>query len=428
MTDNSDTKPKFHVFLDEAASYIGGNDNLKERLRAIQGVPNVIYEIRGDKVFVFDALVDLTIMASREKGEDLDDSEVLALIKQAELTPIEAVEKYGVCPTQFRPERLSSGGYRIVHRPLNAVLPGPYENHTDLNKALATLLMGRNIDGKGETEYRGQPLTLIDPLSLVKTEDVPAYGAFIQSNLKPYLNLGSVHHVAGFEPMSKELFDAASEQERAWAFSDLSAREVARGRLAKAWPSLKNRVVDTANTAYSQATHLTADEIEEVAALRRFYPELVDVHAYAVLQSISDYHSCELGIRSTGADGREEEFLFYLIGKATAGAEVKYSIAAHGERVSYFIIQGKTLSAAIENASRCTAYDKALSRLCSNLAKASRFLKEETEKNSKQGPRVSTISDIFREGREYNAGAFAIDLEAGEMKAGDQPGQEGHRS
>lgn len=58
-------------------------------IATIQGVPNITYDVRGDRVFVFDALVDLPIIASREKGKDLDDAEILALLPQAELTPIE---------------------------------------------------------------------------------------------------------------------------------------------------------------------------------------------------------------------------------------------------------------------------------------------------------------------------------------------------
>ena len=404
MTDTTETNPKFNIFLDEAASYIGGNDHLKERIRKIDGAPNVTYKVRGDKVFVFDALVDLVIMASREKGEDLDDSEVLALIKQAELTPFEAVERYGVWPSQYKPERLSKGGYRIVHWPLNSVLPGVYEDDVALNNALARLLMGGTIEGHAKSEYRGQPLDLIDPLAMTKTDDVPTYGAVIRDNLKPYLSLGSLSYVEGFEPISKELFDAAAEQERTWAWADLSARAYARELLAKAWPILQSKVVDTVNTAYSEANHLTSDELEEIAALRRFYPELKEVHAYAVLQSMSDYHSVEVGIRSSGVYEREQEFLFYLIGKTTADAGVKYSIAAHGERVAYFLIKGRPLPTAMQKASECTAYSLELGLLCSNLAKACRFLKEDAQSNVQQGSTVSTLGDLLREGRKYNTG------------------------
>ena len=404
MTETSDTKPKFHVFLDEAASYFGGNDSLKERLRTIQGVPNITYDVRSDKVFVFDALVDLVIMASREKGKDLDDAEILALLPQAELTPIEAVERYGVWPSQYKPERLSKGGYRIVHWPLNSVLPGVYEDHATLNNALARLLVGGKIEGNAKTEYRGQPLDLIDPLAMTKVDDVPTYGAVIRDNLKPYLSLGSLSYVEGFEPISKELFDAAAEQEKTWALADLSARAYARELFAKVWPILQNKVVDIVNTAYSEATHLTADELDEITALRRFYPELKEIHAYAVLQSLSDYHSVELGIRSTGAYEREQEFLFYLMGKATANAGVKYAIAAHGERVAYFLIKGRLLPTAMQKASECTAYSRDLGLLCSNLAKACRFLKEDAQSNVQQGSKVSTLSDLYREGRKYNAG------------------------
>lgn len=414
MTDTTETNPKFNIFLDEAASFIGENDNLKERLRAIQGVPNITYEIRGDRVFVFNALADLTIIASREKGKDLDDAEVLALMPQAQLTPIEAVERYGVWPSQYKPERLPEGGYKIVHWRLNATLPGVYESHTELNNALAKLLMGKKVEGEGETDYRGQALTLVEPLSLSKTEDVPVYGAPARSDLKPYLNLGSIAHVDGFDPISKELFDAAAEQEKTWTLADLSARARARDLLAKAWPILENKVVDTTNTAYSEASHLTTDELEEIAALRRFYPELKEVHAYAVLQSFSDYHSVELGIRSTGVYEREQEFLFYLIGKATASAEVKYSIAAHGERVAYFLIKGEKMPIAIEKASQCTAYDRELSRLCSNLAKACLFLKEDAQSTAQKGSPVSTIGDLFREGRKYNVKPYVYDSATGE--------------
>ena len=154
--------------------------------------------------------------------------------------------------------------------------------------------------------------------------------------------------------------------------------------------------------------------IEEIAALRRFYPELKEVHAYAALQSFSDYHSVELGIRSTGVYEREQEFLFYLIGKATASAEVKYSIAAHGERVAYFLIKGEKMPIAIEKASRCTAYDRELSRLCSNLAKACLFLKEDAQSTAQKGSPVSTIGDLFREGRKYNVKPYVYDSATGE--------------
>lgn len=153
------------VILDEFGYYFGGrNDNLKEDLRKIDGVPNATYLVKGRQVFVFDKLVQLV-----EEHRKLQPGLPLAdlarnLIAEATVSADEAVDTWGVVPEPYELADHSASGLMIRHRPFNARLPGTFQSKDGARDAFANLLLGGIQSGNGDFTYRGQPMTLCDPL------------------------------------------------------------------------------------------------------------------------------------------------------------------------------------------------------------------------------------------------------------------------
>ncbi len=89
---SNEDKPPI-VFFDEAGYYFGGqNDNLKEDLRKIEGVPNAAYLVKNGQVFVFDKLVQL-VNEKREHHSGLPLADLArSLIVTATVSAKEAVE------------------------------------------------------------------------------------------------------------------------------------------------------------------------------------------------------------------------------------------------------------------------------------------------------------------------------------------------
>lgn len=84
-TDTSaEPKPPFFAVFDEMGYYMANsNDDVKEALRELPGVPNAQYLVEGKKVFVFEKLVQLVSVSGRGADGRPDAALVAGLLPQA---------------------------------------------------------------------------------------------------------------------------------------------------------------------------------------------------------------------------------------------------------------------------------------------------------------------------------------------------------
>eukprot|EP01132_Coremiostelium_polycephalum_P020763 gene20763-24669_t len=230
------TEPLRMLFVDEYSNFLGGlNDTLKEELRKVSGVPNATYLVNDGKVFVFDKLVHLVKERQKEQphaqlqemARSLTVEELaLSLIAEATVSAKEAVEAWGVVPVPYQTETLAAmdtatlesraTGRLILHRPFNARMPGDFQEEGDVKAAFANLLVGGVLPGSGDFTYRGQPMTLRDPLDLALLPARPEIPEGPAAEGWVYTALGNVEFEAGFEPVSEVMFNAVKETEAKW--------------------------------------------------------------------------------------------------------------------------------------------------------------------------------------------------------------------
>lgn len=397
----ADGSPK--IVLDEFGYYFGASDQIKQMIRDVEGIPNLSYRVEGEKVFVFSFLVDLVSKASRDKGSMLSDDDVRALLPLAYLSPIEAVTRYGIKPSQYKIRIVLENSYVIEHEPFNARLPGVYESKEMLNEAIAKLLVGETVSGPGDFDYKGQPMVLLEPLKLQSDIEALTYGYDALDSGAYYCHLKPDAFEPGFSPLTPELYKATLDMEWSWAVDEPCAFAKLNERFEAAWESLSGMVLNMLNKGDSSDAELDGEDQEILLSVLQFYPELAKIRPEKVVGYFSDFQCNVLHLRRAEAYFREKDFIFYLVARAF-GADSKRDseIPRFGQRIMYFVQQGHEIGAAADLARKYTRYSINLSSLCWRISKAIYFLKEEKEKSVLEGDPIVTFADMMLAGRKYN--------------------------
>lgn len=146
--------------LDEFHNFHMSDDVLRERLRSIDGIPAVSYQVNGENVFVFEKLVQLV----KQNGHNLESA--LALVPKATMTAAEAIEAWSVFPEPYSRETNTIDHSQAIYHPyLNAYLPRKYPDRESCNADAARLLLGNPVEGEGDFVYRGQSMVLRQPFT-----------------------------------------------------------------------------------------------------------------------------------------------------------------------------------------------------------------------------------------------------------------------
>ena len=384
------------VFSDEAAYYFGGNnDGLKEDLRKIEGVPNATYLVDNGQVFVFDKLVQLVDEHRKHQSDLLLAELARSLIAEATVSADKAVETYGVVPEPYEMVESPTGGLRIRHRPFNALLPESYQTKAAVRNAFANILLGNVQSGNGDFAYRGQPLTLCDPLDTALLPLRPVIQCAEEPENLAYAALRSVAYEPGFEPVSKALFDDVKQREAAWKNDSTRAARYAQDHAAGLWAR--------AATLRLEALDDPTDEVpeyaqEDFAELRPLYPEL-PMLSDGALYAWFDAYQVECHYINGWTANRDGGFLFYLLGKI-AGRQYEQDTAKEvGQWVTYGLLRGDVLDVALTFGRAAALYDNAISRLARRIADAMRFLAEDNNTTDQRGPAITTMTDMFHMSR-----------------------------
>lgn len=423
---NAKTERRWVLVVDEFSSYFGAqNDRLKEELRAVEGVPNAAYLVKDGAVFVFDKLVQLVKERQKEQphaqlqemARSLTVEELaLSLIAEATVSAKEAVEDWGVVPVPYQTKTFATmytaaleapaTGCIILHRPFNARLPGDYQDEGDVQAAFANLLVGGVLPGSGDFTYRGQPMTLREPLDLALLPARPE----IQEAAEPagwvYTALGNVEFEAGFEPVSEVMFNATKETEAKWRGDIARAAKYAQDRADDVWAMAANLHLEALNDPSDEVPGEYGQN--ELTQLRSLYPEL-SMLSDGSLYSQFDVFQMECRFINGWSANRDDDFLFYLLGKVADRKNDHDTAKEVGEWVADALLHGKALDDALEFGRSADRYNQAIGKLAHRIADAMRFLAGDKNEADLRGRPITTMGDTMRLGRKFNAGSVVVE-------------------
>lgn len=387
------------VVLDEMGYYLGRpDDDLREDLRVIDGVPNATYLVKAGQVFVFDKLVQL-VNKHREAKPDLPLADLArSLIVEATVSAKEAVETWRIVPECFETAESPASGLMIRHRPFDARLPGTFQSESDVKHAFANLLLGGVQSGDGDFAYKGQPMTLCDPLDTALLPVRPAIQSVNEPENLGYTALGSVTYESGFEPVSEALFDDVKEREASWKNDSTRAARFAQANAATIWAAASTLRLESLDDPTDEVPEYGHDDFAE---LRPLYPEL-SMLSDGSLYTWFDVYQCECCYINGWTANRDDNFLFYLLGKVAGRQHEQEAAKEVGQWSAYALLRGDSLDDALTFGQAAALYDDAISRLARRIADAMRFLVEDKKATGLHGGSVTTMMDMVRLGRKSN--------------------------
>lgn len=401
------------VVLDEFGYYFGGLDEgVKEELRVIDGVPNASYLVKDGRVFVFDKLVQL-VKENRMRQPELPLADLArSLIADATVTAKEAVEAWGVVPEPYEMVEHPANGLMIRHRPFNARLPGVFESKADVQEAFARLLVGGVHPGSGDFVYKGQRMTLCDPIDMSLLPPRPAFHHLEGPDCSGYAALGNVAYESGFEPVSEALFDDAKAREAAWKCDAAQAARYANAHVADLWSRTATLQLAVLNDSNYEVPEYGQDDM---AKLRLLYPELSMLSDGALYAWFDEYQTEVFFINGWTAC-REEAFLFYLLGKLAGHQHEQDAAIEAGKWAGYAVLRGDAPSEAFAFGRAAVLYSSAISRMARWIADAMQFVAEDRKATALQGAAITTMTDFFRLGRKYAVKPVLFEQEAADFR------------
>ncbi|MGS0567119.1 hypothetical protein [Xanthomonas oryzae] len=389
-TDRTETHAGLPVIMDELGDYLGfGNENIQEDLIKIEGLPNVTYLVKDEQVFVLGKLVQLV-----EEHQKLESDLPLAdlarsLIAEATVSAKEAVEKWDVVPEPYEIAKHPTSGFMIRHRPFNALLPGVFKSKSDVQAAFANLLIGGIQAGNGNCAYRGQPMTLCDPLDITLLPPRPVIQCLERRENLSYTALGHLAYEPGFGPISEALFDDVKELEAAWKNDSTQATRYAKEHVADIWTRAATLRLETLD----DQTEVPEYGQEDFAELRPLYPEL-SMLSDGSLYTWFDVYQCECLYINGWTANRDDDFLFYLLGKVAGRQHEQETAKEVGQWVAYALLRGDSLDDALAFGLAANLYDSAISRLARRISDVMRFITEDKKTTGLHGPAITTMREI----------------------------------
>jgi len=389
----------FH-FHDEMGYYLHKpNEELKEALRDIEGVPNATYVVKAGRVFVFEKLVKLVVENAALVGRGTSDSplqrdDVVSLVKDAWVSPEAAVEEWGIVPEPYvlKLDKVA-GRWVIWHQPFNALVPGIFESQDTAKKVLAKLLVGTAVEGDGQFSYGGQPLTLRAPLAVTSLPERPVFPSLDSTaSSHAYKRLTGVEFESGFSPVSQALFEQVKELESLWEDDRVHACADASRRADAMWRMVKDLPLTALDDPTDVVPEYGRSDFEELQPL---YPELSMLSAGS-LYSWFDVYQLDCCHLSGWTACRDDSFLFYLLGNLVDEQFDGETAAEVGQLVAFALLRGDSLEEASSFGRRCDAYADALRFISARVADAMRFLTKDKTAVDLRGSPISTTADFFR--------------------------------
>ncbi|WP_251859393.1 HNH endonuclease [Escherichia coli] len=293
--------------LDEFHNFHMSDDVLRERLRSIDGIPAVSYQVNGENVFVFEKLVQLV----KQNGHNLESA--LALVPKATMTAAEAIEAWSVFPEPYSRETNTIDHSQAIYHPyLNAYLPRKYPDRESCNADAARLLLGNPVEGEGDFVYRGQSMVLRQPFTLDRLPPRPEWDVPVSEDASAYTHLWNTDFVSGFAPVTESLFNGIKSAE--WEWNHAIAATYAYMGNPECISSLWSRAGEFGLEQLElKSWDVDEQDPEHYQQFQALYPEL-SMLSPAIIQKAYDEYCESMWENPERCDG----FLYHLIGSTVS--------------------------------------------------------------------------------------------------------------
>lgn len=391
------------MIIDEAHYFFGniaGDDDIKECIRSIDGVPNADYKVfDSDNVFVFKKLLELV----KESGVTTNtpeafDNAALSLVPKAIMSPIDAVSNFGVIPKYLK-VKISNGGSVLHHKYFHATIPAIFSSKNELDEAIATLLLGGDIHAQDtdiDFVYKNQGYKFEGTLSVPDDVVKPHFGFLKNAGVEN--NPVNITFVEGFPLLSKELFNTSKLTIENWENDVEQVRAYTDTHIDKLWTRTAEFGFDKLNNKNDVLSD--EDDVKFAETLQKIYPELSMLSA-ATLKNLYDsfygdefYGSCEEPYRN-------EDFVLYLLGQLK-GDNKNFTVVKTGQFIGHELLRDKGMSDALDFLDYVIKYDTVIREVKETISDIVLFLAGEEHFNAGIGSEITTFSDMARIMRKYN--------------------------
>ncbi|MEI9603781.1 hypothetical protein V5053_15995 [Enterobacter hormaechei] len=378
--------------MDEFHNHHMNDDVIRERLRSIDGIPGVSYQVYGDNVFVFEKLVQLV----KQNGHNL--ATALDLVPQATMTASEAIEEWSVFPAPYSREINNTDHSQAIYHPyFNAYLPRKYPDRDACNADATRLLLGNPVEGEGDFVYRGQSMILRQPFTLDRLPPRPEWDVPVYENPGAYTHLWNTDFVSGFAPVSESLFNEVKSAEWEWNHA-IAATCAYMGNpecFASLWPRAGEFGLEQLELKSSDVDELAPEYHQQFQAI---YPELSMLSPAAIQRAYDEY--CEsMWEYPERCDG----FLYHLIGSTVSSNVSRDNPEKTGRLIAHAWLTGASVEDAYRFGSEAQQFDTALSGLAYQVSVAMKFVAGDSAAAGNEGHPISTLSDTFRQMRKVSS-------------------------
>lgn len=382
-SDQNANRGNYLSMLDESRLLFRPNYFVQELLQ-VPGVPNTTYCVENNQVFVFAALHRQVETMLRADPTAAISKVALLALPNAWVEAKEAVEQFDIVPIPYKRIELE-GRLAIMHEPFNAVLPPRFETQSSRSAAIARLLLGKVLAGSGEFEFRGQPMTMLEPLDLNLLPPAPEVNilesenqvlTYYQASIH-YSCLGNTEYIPGFPLLDSQAFSAIRATEISWVGANMSIIGLVYDEVSYIWQKITHVLLNwkLLNIDYG----IPNSEVKNLDQLRNAYPELASLSDEALYCSFDSYQLDCCGVLDWSPN-REDGFIFYLLGLLCIGEQANSEDAKKaGKFVAYKLLHN-TVPSVLEQGKILFDYHTALHNLVWRTRKIIDFLRS-TEPN-----------------------------------------------
>lgn len=395
---------QFIPILDEYGYYAFNglaHDALREVLREREGIPNAVYQVEGDLVFVFEKLVKL-VVEQQPQATELPPAELtalaLSLLPNAYVTPAEAVQHWSILPRHYGLLKLPSGEVKIKHNGFGAVIPGEFATEEAAQPVLITLLMGGIQPGSGDFVYQGQAFTWCSPVEMGSLPEQPVLEPVTDLSADTYVTLQGTAYEPGCEPLSEPVFEQLRSRDIEWKQQRAQLMRGCKQQAEWTWIQLSAMDLSPLQRDMDAVPDYGLDDYQE---LRSLYPELSSLSDATLYYLFDDFQS-ECYFNNGWSASRDLDFLFFVLGKL-ANPQLDGDCAKeYGQWVAAALAQGQTRTEALVFAEKAQRYHAAHCALTYHIHQVMSFLRDAKTNAPLQGAPISTWRDTFRMARKFS--------------------------
>ncbi|CAN5401122.1 hypothetical protein BH10PSE19_BH10PSE19_01740 [soil metagenome] len=209
-------------------------------------------------------------------------------------------------------------------------------------------------------------MILCEPLDPTLLPPRPVIQFGLESASYIYTALYQVTYEPGFEPISEELFSQVKELEATWRDDSARAIQYAYTRVAEVWARTADLRLELLNDQSDRVPDYGSQDFGE---LRLLYPEL-SMLSDGSLYTRFDVFQMECHDLNGWNPGRDDDFLFYLLGKVTASQFEGETAKEVGQWVVYDLLCGNSLDDALAFGCAANLYNNAIVRFTHRIADA----------------------------------------------------------